>query len=284
MDKTKCEYCNSVFKSKSILVYHQRTAKYCVGLRPEYVPEKYECDLCKKSFILKDAYNRHQVSCGNSDVLRRLRSEINEKDNQINTLNIVLLSKDEMINEQKRQIENLQNKLENLALRAICQPTTVTTTTNTNTRTEINTVIQNLEPINDEYLEEQSQFLTLDHIKRGSEGCAEYAVEYPLKDRIVCVDYARRKTKYKNDDGEIITDPDMNQLAPKLFKSMSNRSKTLTCEYASENIREIGSEIFERVLEAIDVDKYIRDGADGEKSEFFEEVVKNICCKTIKDK
>jgi hypothetical protein len=282
MEEIKCEYCDSGFKTRSSLTYHQKTARYCIKLRPGFEVKEFECELCNKTFILKDAYNRHQISCGNSDAEKKMRKENNDKDAQISRLQILVETKEETINELKKQIEILQNKMENLALRAICKPTNINTTNNT--RTQINTVIQNLKPINEEHLEEQSQFLTIEHIKRGSEGCADYAVEYPLRDRIVCVDYARRKTKYKNEEGEIVVDPEMTNLAPKLFKSISNRSKILTCGYASENIRELGNEIFEKVLETIDIDRYIREGADGEKSEFYEDVVKHICSKIVKSK
>jgi len=35
--------------------------------------------------------------------------------------------------------------------------------------------------------------LTLDHHVKGAEGYAEYALEFPFKDKIVCVDVNRNK-------------------------------------------------------------------------------------------
>ena len=119
MEQMNCEYCDATFKTKSSLIYHQKTAKYCVKLRPEYVPEKYECELCNKTFILKDSYTKHQVSCGNSEVLKRLRREINDKNAQIMKLETLLETKEMIINNQKEQIENMINMTKILNQRPI---------------------------------------------------------------------------------------------------------------------------------------------------------------------
>ena len=79
----------------------------------------------------------------------------------------------------KLQVEKLQDKLENIALQAVKRPTT----TNMN-KTQINNYIQKMEPISSEHMLEQSNKLTLEHIQKGASGYAEYALEYPLKERI----------------------------------------------------------------------------------------------------
>ena len=66
---------------------------------------------------------------------------------------------------------------------------------------------------NEAHFLECSTNLTLEHIKKEPRGYAEYALEYPLRDRVVCVDYARRKIKFKDSNGNVITDPEMNRLA-----------------------------------------------------------------------
>ena len=71
-----------------------------------------------------------------------------------------------------------------------------------------NTIINNLTPITEDHLKEQAQFLTIDHVKNGVDGYVKYALDYPLKDKIVCTDFSRRKIKYKDEEGNIIEDPD----------------------------------------------------------------------------
>ena len=74
-----------------------------------------------------------------------------------------------------------------------------------------------MQPVTDEILYDNVQHLTIDHIKKGAEGYAEYALEYPLKDKLLCSDFSRRKVKFKDKDGNIITDPEMTNLARKFF-------------------------------------------------------------------
>ena len=48
-----------------------------------------------------------------------------------------------------------------------------------------------MQPITQEYLINHTPSLTIEHIKKGASGYAEYALEGPLKGRIACVDYSR---------------------------------------------------------------------------------------------
>lgn len=74
-----------------------------------------------------------------------------------------------------------------------------------------------MQPVTEELLLDNVQYLTIEHIKKGAEGYAEYALEYPLKDRLLCSDYSRRKVKFKDNDGNVITDPEMTTLARKFL-------------------------------------------------------------------
>jgi hypothetical protein len=48
-------------------------------------------------------------------------------------------------------------------------------------------------------------------------------LEYPLKDKIVCTDFSRRKLKYKDENGNLIEDPEMIKLSQKLFKAIEEK-------------------------------------------------------------
>jgi hypothetical protein len=76
--------------------------------------------------------------------------------------------------------------------------------------------------VTEEHFIDNVQHLTIDHSKKGPEGYAEFALEYPLKDRLLCSDYSRRKLKFKDKDGNLITDPEMTTLAKKFFNSIKN--------------------------------------------------------------
>jgi hypothetical protein len=111
MEEIKCEYCDSSFRTRSSLTYHQKTARYCVILRPDYEPKKYTCNSCDKVFILKDSMNRHRLLCGASEKTNEQQNEIANKDAQIARLQILIETKDEIIKNQKGQIENMMDIL-----------------------------------------------------------------------------------------------------------------------------------------------------------------------------
>ena len=158
--------------------------------------------------------DRHYSTCKKKSE-ESIREEYTQ---QVDSLFKKLEEKDTLIEELKTQIQTLQDKLENIAIKAVQRPTT----TNMN-KTNINNFIQNMQPISSDHLLEQSSNLTLEHIQKGASGYAEYALEYPLKDRIACVDYSRRKMKFKDKDGNLITDPEMIKLAPMFFDSIKDK-------------------------------------------------------------
>ena len=93
------------------------------------------------------------------------------------------------------------------------------------------TQINNMLPITDDYLKEQAKYLTLDHVKNGAEGYAKYALEYPLKDRIICTDLSTKKGKYKDSDGNIVSDAEMSKITKMIFSSIKERNNELIDEY-----------------------------------------------------
>lgn len=95
----------------------------------------------------------------------------------------------------------------------------------------ITRIINNMLPITDDHLKEQSKYLTLEHVKNGAAGYAKYALEYPLKDRIVCTDLSRKKGKYKDSDGNILSDAEMSKITKRIFSSIKERNNELIDEY-----------------------------------------------------
>jgi hypothetical protein len=117
---------------------------------------------------------------------------------------------------------------------------------------------------------------------KGPEGYAQYALEFPLKDRMMCVDYARRKVKFKDKDGNVITDPEMANLATKFFNSIKDKNKELIIECSNKLKENFGDEI-DTIVKIFDYKMAVDRGSDGEKSEFQHDFVKHMCSNTIKE-
>lgn len=132
----------------------------------------------------------------------------------------------------------------------------------------------------DDELKDNSQNLTIDHILKEPEGYVQYALDYPLKDRVCCVDYTRRKVKFKDPNGNVITDPQMSTLATKFFQSIKDKNKDLIIEYGAKLNQHLGEHLND-LIEILDIKSGVDNGADGSKTEFYHDFVKNICSKTI---
>ena len=268
----ECKYCNKKLSSQSSLNVHLKRAKYCINKRSEK-NTNFQCNGCDKKYTSKQNLNIHMENC----VMYQIKLTKENYIKEINILNNKLEEKDIQLEEQKNQyeikIQQLQDKLENIAIKAVQRPTT----TNMN-KTQINNFIQKMEPISSEHMLEQAQNLTLEHIQKGASGYAEYALEYPLKERIACVDYSRRKMKFKDKDGNLITDPEMVKLAPMFFNSIKEKSSEIVY---SQNDPNMDSVMFEAVAKLFNMNADVKNGADGIKSEFYNDFIKHVCSGSV---
>ena len=188
------------------------------------------------------------------------------------------------INTAQQQIKEKDQIIKELAEKAISKPTI----TNNNNTTNHN-IVNNLQIISEEYIKDHAKNLTIDHIKKGAIGYSEYFLEYPLKERIACTDYSRRKIKYKNEQGEIVTDPEMTTLSNLLFKSIKERNRELTIQYTNEltdkfktasdpaqlsYFMEVASNFSQQDLEVFRM-------FNGDKNDFFHDILRHICSKTL---
>ena len=262
-----CEFCKAELASSASLKHHQSKAKYCLEKQKKPL-NLFECKECDKTFTTKRKLTSHQEIClpyNLCSLEKRYNNELYKKD-----LEIVEL---------KKQIKELQDKLENIAVKAVSRPTHTTSN-----KTQINNFIQQLQPITEEKLKESVSNLTIDHIKKGPEGYAQYALDYPLKDKMICVDYSRRKVKFKDKDGNVITDPEMIGLASKFFNSIKDKNKELICVYANELKEKLGDDnIMDTMVKIFDYKMAVDRGSEGEKTEFHHDFVRQMCSQTIKE-
>ena len=293
----ECQYCFNKFKTLSNLNYHINNARYCIENRNKNEKQKdtFKCNKCEKSFTTKQAKQKHETKCSSSKV---------EEENKLEfrLLQQRLEDKNKYIERLESEVKNLQNQLERIAIKAIVKPDTVINTHLTNNQNRINQVVNNLMPITDDHLKEQTQFLTLEHIKNGVNGYVQYALDYPLKNRIACTDYSRRKIKYKDENGEVIDDPEMAKLCQKLFQAINQRNSLLIDEYIKElsdkfnitlnNPNQLteeecdifiadGDKLIDELFKVKSQKREITEAANGVKTEIFHDFVKDICSKTL---
>ena len=258
----ECQFCKHTFKNRSILNNHQKNAKYCLNIQGKK-SEKYKCDFCDKYLSCKYGLKKHLETCNaRKNYISEYGKDCDENDedrnsdtdtendryqilmDNISELKKIIVRKDFEIQQQNNQIINLQKMIENIAIQS-----------NKNTNITINQKIQQqinqLQPVTDEFLNEQSCNFTLEHFREGLLGLGRYAMEYPLKDSLVCTDQSRLQFKWKNgdDDDQILCDKQLHHLTRKLCNSLLDRNEEIT----KEAILDI-QEVYNRQIELSEKD------------------------------
>jgi hypothetical protein len=259
-----CEHCGHSFSTKPNLKAHQNKALYCLEIQYKGTKNKteikneasFECLDCNKKFTKKNGLNSHVKICKAKDLIKEY--------NEIKTKYLLLEQKLELIEFQKdEQIRKLEARLEAkeknqqiVTLASISKPT------NSIKNTIKNCTIQNLPPLIESEMKEQLNSFTIDHIRERPKGYAKYALEYSLKNRVVCTDSSRKKFKWKDSDGEIIDDNNGMQLTTKFFRVIKEKNFSL----CRELLHELG-------------DKYDHAVSSGNQLEmdFISELTDNIC-------
>lgn len=276
--KHECEFCKKKFTTKSSMNYHQKNTMYCLQLQDKipYIV----CQFCDKNFSSEKTLKIHSSSC-----FKKIEANIIEKyEEQIKSLKQQLKQqleqKDKQLKQKDKIIQNLQDKLENIAVQATKRPTNTTY----NNRTQVNNIINKLEILDVATLKDHAEHLTLDHIRKGVRGYVDYALEYPLNNRVLCVDYARCKMKYKDENGNITTDPEMTRLSQKFFESIAERNTTLAMQCVDQLAEDIDPEEKMKIMvDMADAMKNVNQSAVGQKNDFTNDFVKGVCGETIAD-
>ncbi len=234
----ECIFCKKVLGTKYSLQHHQKTAKYCLSLQGKN-NECYRCKYCDKVTTTNHNLKSHYSICIQKKIFDI--DKINKDENiifknKLEEKEIEIKKYKKELSDQKKENEKLQNKLENVLIRAIDKPTTTNNTVNDNRMQQIS----NLIPLTEQHFLEQAENLTIDHIKDGGAGYARLAVDYTLKDRSICADFSRKKLVYKEEDGTITNDPGLNKIAPIFFKSILDKHADVVCQYRAEQYKKFG--------------------------------------------
>ena len=258
----ECQFCHNVFSNKQNLNSHTKKAKYCLKLQGNDIKNEYKCMGCSKTFTIKGNLKKHHNICRNDVSNQKLLKENESYKNQI----IILEDRN---NNLEKQLLNLQERYDNLSITAVKRPV------NNTKNIQINNFIQKMEPLKIKDIEETVPMLTLEHHVKGAEGYAEYALEFPFKGKIVCVDTARNKIKYKNEEGDIIEDVGFKKMMTKLCGALKDRSFNLSQEHyekLSDKFTEKEMEEYNFMETAMAITKC----ANGKENDFCNKVVRMI--------
>ena len=251
MPKVQCQHCYTKFSRVSDLNRHMKHAKYCRQLRgAEADQDPLRCNYCGKIFSRKDSRIRHQMdSCVASPRDNTIYNELMEQ-----------------ISDLKRKISDMQE-------------------TDTNNG---RVVVNNLAPLTDKAIKDQAENLTLDFILEGGKGFADFANYYPFKDRVLCTDRARKKFRYKDTEGKLVSDGGGLKLTQKFFQSIAIKNEELiTAEYAilQKEVAKIAdagtaatsdlTEILTKATRLQDLLLLCKDAAEGKTNELTHEFLKH---------
>lgn len=234
----ECEYCKQVLKTAGVLKKHQNTAKYCLTKQNKTAPVEYSCSFCGTCFTLKSTLHSHLKICkANTPIVKDQLQVLDEK-----SRDLFLIKKDleyalQTIEEQKVQIESLQNRLHSLAEKAINRPTHINNISNTKTTNNTqNLIISDWRP---EVIQEKiDENFKLEHIEDGIKGVARFTSEYitPEEDGIKsyqCTDRSREVFIYKDSDGIVQKDIEARKLKNAIKDPIIKKSTKLVIEERS---------------------------------------------------
>ena len=257
----KCEFCNNEFSNKQNLNSHKKKAKYCLKIQG-VKGDEFRCEHCNKLFYSKHDCIRHGVICK-----KKFNIDDLQKKNSIQYIEIIELKKENEI--LKSELEKYRSDYKELSTTAVKRPTTSTK------NIQINNYIKNMPPLLENDIQETVPMLTLEHHVKGAEGYAEYALEFPFKDKIVCVDTARNKIKYKNEEGDIIEDVGFKKMMTKLCVALKDRSFNLSQEHyekLSDKFTEKEMDEYNFMETAMAITKC----ANGKENDFCNKIVRMI--------
>jgi hypothetical protein len=304
-----CEYCGATLKTLSSLKLHQKTAKYCLSQQNITTIEEHSCGSCSKKFNRKSCLDNHLKICKENSFEKELRVKYENREKELISLyekDRIIQEKDRIIQEQKliieeqklvikefqddqkKQNKDLTDRIQCIAEKAIAKPSTV----NKNITTT-NQIINNMMPITEAHLQEHINNLNPIHVKNGASGYAKFALEYPLKDMIVCTDFQRRNCKYKDENGNVVSDPEMTKITKRLFSAIKERNEELTNEYSAElqakwkalnSVDDMNEEDFsaqtndalEFVMKVLSQKRQANEMADGMKPELFYSFIREL--------
>lgn len=264
-----CQYCKKQFSTKSNLLKHQQTAKYCIKLQTENKPTEFICKGCSKTLCSKFRLQTHYQICEQYkeiDKTRQLEDVMEQNKN-------IIAIKDATIEKLENHVKELENKLFEIAIKAKGKTTTIT-----------NNIQQNFTPITDEKLKAEAINFTKEHLLLGGQGIARYAIEGPLKDNYLVTDVSRGNTQYMNEDGKIVLDPCSAALTKRICQSIVEPAQKINREVKSTLSGETPDLELTRAVLIEETVSDIRQASKGLENTVTREFAKTISKSNVKEK
>ena len=272
------------------------------------------CLICDKQFSKKSNLTRHQklntclskcphcdVMCRRADHLHNCPALLKNLVQELEKKNADLMIENSQLNVQITPLRIRNTQLENDNERYIAQITKLQDDLHkqiTELSKEMkkankkkqpciinnnNIKIENLTILNTSDFNKFSDLLTMDHIKRGAIGYAEFVTNFPLNNKIICTDFSRKKIKYKTSKNELKSDVNMRNITKDLFQSINERNKNLIFDYAKKNIDVIENteEKMNAYTTFMNYICLIRDGAQGIDHSLYPDFVKEVCMMSV---
>lgn len=256
-----CQFCEKSFSNKSNLLKHQQTTKYCIKLQAEKKPKSFICSGCNKELSTKQRLETHNKVCSEySDI------------NRIKELEKTIEFKDTIIDELKTRIRELELDMKDVAIKSKSK-----TTNNTN----ISIYEQNFTAITDERLAEDAKKITIDHIIGGGESIASVFLDGSLKDNAVCTDVARRIIHHKDENGNLIKDPNARILTKRAFSSLMIFAKAIKNKFGGDIDTDDDDQV-EALGKVMCVVGEIGQTIEGQTTETSADFAKAVCHGTVK--
>jgi hypothetical protein len=229
-----CDYCDKILKNKQNLNIHIASCK------KKFLKKEYEFLEQKENFqkqISETCENYHKQI---SEIKEKFQKQILEAERHLSDIkqkyekqnldvfkyNCDIEHKDEIIEEYKRQLRDLQDRLERVHIKAIEKPTSINTTTNN--KFDLKCFSLSQENINNKI----SSKFNDDYMYNGMSGIARFVKDHiiTLEDGSIifaCYDKSRQIFKYKDKDGNIINDPKALKLIAMIQPALKEQSQVL---------------------------------------------------------
>jgi len=263
-----CEFCKKEFTTKSNLLSHQRTTKYCLEIQGKNI-ENFKktknlkkhynsCKLKEQKLIKEKTHIEYDMKI--KSIEEEYKILIIQKDSkyktEIDILNSSIIQKDQIIEKLEKKMETYEKRLFDMASRP--------TTNNTNSNNK--TIVINNMPLTNEVLRQSAKTFSIDYAKNIN-GITRHFTE-SLEDHITCTDSSRNVFKYTNEKEEEIIDTDLENIIPQYLIAIKDENNFLYKEvfeyFKSNNVslnQQTDYNIFYNALNAIiekkgDKDKY----------------------------
>ena len=304
----ECQFCNKILSSLGNLKVHQRTVKYCLKIQNDSDPViqrvKHECSYCYVKFTVKSRLLYHEKICKSNPTIYPLYIELVElrqtneqqveeitnlrQTNEQQVEEITNLSKLRQTNEQqveeitnlKQSIKVSQREIEIISKQNEKYQTGILDnigTKNITTINHVNIFLEKAEPVTANYLKLCSDQLTSNLHSLNADGYATH-FDNILKGRIVCIDYSRRKIKYKDENGNIIEEIGHGPLMISAFENIKDMSLELSNNRKDHFVNDLGAD--EKELNGTyDIHNDIVKGSKGIETQNGNIIIKKICKK-----